>query len=95
MLAQAEVDGKTNEISAFAPLLAPLDLAGTVVTADALHAQREHAEFLVTKKGAHCILAVKDNSPPCAFSSRACPGARSRPATTCGRKATAAPSGAP
>ena len=29
------VDGKTNEITAFAPLLAPLDLAGTVVTADA------------------------------------------------------------
>jgi hypothetical protein len=95
VLAQAEVDGKTNEISAFAPLLAPLDLAGTVVTADALHAQREHAEFLVTKKGAHYILAVKDNSPPCTLSSRACPGARSRPATTCGRKATAAPSGAP
>ena len=59
VLAQAEVDGKTNEITAFAPLLAPLDLAGTVVTADALHAQREHAEFLVTKKGAHYILAVK------------------------------------
>ena len=35
VLAQAEVDGKTNEITAFAPLLAPLDLAGTVVTADA------------------------------------------------------------
>ena len=27
VLAQAEVDGKTNEITAFAPLLAPLDLA--------------------------------------------------------------------
>ena len=82
VLAQAEVDGKTNEISAFAPLLAPLDLAGAVVTADALHAQREHAQFLVTQKGAHCILAVKNNSPPCALSSRTCPGGRSQPAST-------------
>jgi hypothetical protein len=30
VLAQAEVDGKTNEITAFAPLLAPLDLADTM-----------------------------------------------------------------
>jgi predicted transposase YbfD/YdcC len=63
VLAQAEVDGKTNEITAFAPLLAPLDLAGAVVTADALHAQREHARFLVIEKNAHYILAVKNNQP--------------------------------
>jgi hypothetical protein len=63
VLAQAEVDGKTNEITCFAPLLAPLDLAGAVVTADAMHAQREHAQFLVTEKNAHCILAVKNNQP--------------------------------
>jgi len=63
VLAQAEVDGKTNEITAFAPLLAPLDLAGAVVTADALHAQREHAQFLVTRKKAHYILTVKNNQP--------------------------------
>ncbi|MFF4522295.1 transposase family protein [Streptomyces bluensis] len=30
--AQREVDGKTNEITVFQPLLAPLDLHGTVVT---------------------------------------------------------------
>jgi predicted transposase YbfD/YdcC len=63
VLAQAEVDGKTNEITAFAPLLEPLDLAGAVVTADAMHAQREHAQFLVTEKKAHYILAVKNNQP--------------------------------
>jgi predicted transposase YbfD/YdcC len=34
-----------------------------VITADALHAQREHAEFLVSKKKAHYILAVKNNQP--------------------------------
>jgi predicted transposase YbfD/YdcC len=57
------VDGKTNEITRFAPLLEPLDLAGCVITADALHTQREHAEFLVTGKGAHYILVVKKNQP--------------------------------
>jgi len=63
VLAQARVDGKTNEITRFAPLLEPLDLAGTVVTAGALHTQREHAGFLVTKKNAHYILVVKKNQP--------------------------------
>lgn len=63
VLAQAKVDGKTNEITRFAPLLEPLDLAGAVVTADAMHAQREHAEFLVTEKNAHYILPVKNNQP--------------------------------
>ena len=53
VLGQASVDGKTNEITRFAPLLEPLDLAGTVVTADALHTQREHAEFLAIDKKAH------------------------------------------
>ena len=36
------------------------DLEGTVVTADALHTQREHAEFL-HKQGAHYVLTVKNN----------------------------------
>jgi DDE_Tnp_1-associated/Transposase DDE domain len=61
VLAQASVDGKTNEITQFAPLPEPLDLAGAVITADALHTQREHAEFLVSNKKAHYILIVKKN----------------------------------
>jgi hypothetical protein len=63
VLAQARVDGKTNEITQFAPLLEPLDLAGAVITADALHTQREHAKFLVKDKKAHYILVVKKNQP--------------------------------
>jgi predicted transposase YbfD/YdcC len=57
------VDGKTNEITQLAPLLQPLDLAGCVITADAMHTQREHAEFVVTTKNAHYILVVKKNQP--------------------------------
>lgn len=41
VLGQVDVDGKTNEVTRFAPLLAPLDLAGCVVTADALYGSRE------------------------------------------------------
>jgi predicted transposase YbfD/YdcC len=63
VLAQVQVAAKTNEISGFRPLLAVLDLAGTVVTADALHTQREHAEFLVTAKQADYLFIVKGNQP--------------------------------
>jgi hypothetical protein len=38
---QTDVQGKTNEITRFRPLLEPLDLAGAVVTADARHTQRD------------------------------------------------------
>ncbi|WP_349345464.1 ISAs1 family transposase [Streptomyces rapamycinicus] len=61
--AQREVDGKTNEITVFRPLLAPLDLQGTVITFDALHSQTAHACFLVEDKHAHYIALVKGNHP--------------------------------
>jgi len=47
----------------FAPLLEPLDLAGCVVTADAMHTQREHAEFHGGRKNADYIMIVKKNQP--------------------------------
>ena len=42
-------------------LLAPLDLAGAVVTADALHTQRETARYLVEDKQADYLFTVKEN----------------------------------
>ena len=62
MLAQREVPAATNEIAEFQPLLAGLDLAGVVVTADALPTQRDHASFLVGR-GAEDLLVVKANQP--------------------------------
>ena len=56
VLAQRDVPGKTNQITGSQPLLAGLDLAGVVVTADALHTQREAAEFLVAAKQADYLL---------------------------------------
>jgi hypothetical protein len=63
VLGQRAVSTQHNEITEFKPLLAPLDLAGKVVTADALHAQREHAKFLVEEKGADYLFTVKANQP--------------------------------
>ena len=61
--AQREVDATTNEITVFQPLLAPLDLRGTVVAFDALHSQTAHARFLVEDKHAHYIALIKGNQP--------------------------------
>jgi predicted transposase YbfD/YdcC len=57
-----QVGAATNEIAAFRPLLEGLDLAGMVVTADAMHTQRDHASFLVDR-GADYLLVVKANQP--------------------------------
>jgi len=62
-VAQREIPAKTNEIPELKPLLEPLDLAGRVVTADALHTQCETARFLVEDKQAHYLLTVKANQP--------------------------------
>ena len=65
VLGQVSVDGKTSEISRFTPLLdtlTALDLTDVVITADALHTQREHVETLAAR-GAHWVLTVKGNQP--------------------------------
>jgi predicted transposase YbfD/YdcC len=63
VVAQVAVDGKTNEITMFASLLDQAGgLDGALVTADALHAQREHAHYLYGR-GAHYLVTVKGNQP--------------------------------
>jgi predicted transposase YbfD/YdcC len=64
VIAQRDVDQKTNEITQVKPLLAGVDLRGTLVTADAMHVQRETARYLVEDKHAdYLFTAVKDNQP--------------------------------
>jgi predicted transposase YbfD/YdcC len=62
VLTQAAVaDG--DEIAAFTTALSCLsDLVGCLITADALHCQRGHAEFLVAR-GGHYMFTVKANQP--------------------------------
>ena len=63
VIAQQEVDHKVNEIKVFRPLLSDLDIQGALVTADAMHTQRDHATFLVEEKHADYLLFVKENQP--------------------------------
>jgi hypothetical protein len=63
VVASTDVDGKTNEITRFQPLLDQIgDLRNTVITVDALHCQRDHATYLA-QRGADWILTVKANQP--------------------------------
>jgi len=61
VIAQVKVDAKSNEIPAVGPLLGPLDIQGAVVTADALHTQKDTARFIVQEKKADYFFTVKDN----------------------------------
>jgi predicted transposase YbfD/YdcC len=61
--APLRIQDTPNEIPEFQPLLDQIDdadLAGSVVTADALHAQRDHATYL-HERGAHYLLTIKNN----------------------------------
>lgn len=63
VIGQEAIGEKTNEIPHFPALLDQLgDLAGVVVTADALHTQHEHAQNL-HGRGAHYVFTVKRNQP--------------------------------
>lgn len=63
VLAQRCVADKTNEIPTVVPLLQDVELRGAVVTADAMHTQKETASYLVEDKGADYLFTVKDNQP--------------------------------
>ena len=60
VLAQRQVAAGTSEIAAFQPVLDGIDLAGRVVTADALHTAAAHARYLHAR-GADYVFTVKEN----------------------------------
>jgi predicted transposase YbfD/YdcC len=67
VLGQVDVSAKTNEIPMFAPLIDQLAATGIdpsrlVITADALHCQRDHATYL-HQRGAGFVFTVKHNQP--------------------------------
>ena len=63
LLDHLEIDVKHNETSHFAELLASLDLAGAVVTFDALHTVRANLDWLAVEKNGQYIAVVKANQP--------------------------------
>ena len=62
VLAQRVVPDKGREIPAIKDLLTGVDLAGAVITADALHCQRDTASWLI-QHGAGYVFTVKGNQP--------------------------------
>jgi hypothetical protein len=63
VLAQVDVDEKTNEIPLFSTALDQIpDITGVVTTVDAMHAQTAHADYL-HRRGAHVLVTVKGNQP--------------------------------
>jgi hypothetical protein len=67
IIAQHRIPDGTNEITQVAALLDPVDLANTVVTADAAHAQHDTAEYIAGERDAVTtpVTPVTDpRSPP-------------------------------
>ncbi len=56
------VDTQTNEIPMLRELLARVDIDGMIITADAMHTNRDTATY-ITDLGGHYLLTVKDNQP--------------------------------
>ncbi|WP_374103928.1 transposase [Micromonospora sp. U56] len=65
VLAQSDVDGKTNEITRFAPMLDTLDLAGAIITADALHTPARARPL--ADRGQEGRLRLRRQAQPAAF----------------------------
>ena len=63
VIAQQAVATKSNEITAVRPLLENIDITGCVITADAMHTQKDTARFIVEEKHADYLFTVKDNQP--------------------------------
>jgi predicted transposase YbfD/YdcC len=61
-LGQVAVDEKSNEITAIPKLLEMLELAGAIVTIDAMGCQKNIAKKIIDKDGNY-VLAAKDNQP--------------------------------
>lgn len=59
-LGQITVDSKSNEIPAVRDLIDMMDIEGLVITADAMHCQKETAEKIVDSKGDY-VLQLKAN----------------------------------
>mgnify|MGYP000146662145 CR=1 FL=1 len=62
VLGQTKVEGKSNEITALPELINVLDLAGCIVTIDAMGCQREIVKRIIQKE-ADYVIAVKQNQP--------------------------------
>jgi len=62
VLGQEAIHEKTNEIPVFQEMLTYLDIEGKIITADAMHCQRETCRRIIQRKG-DFLLGLKENQP--------------------------------
>ena len=62
VLGQVQTEEKSNEITAIPQLLAALDIAGCVVTIDAMGCQKQIARNIVEQQGDYMV-SLKGNHP--------------------------------
>jgi len=72
VLGQLAVTAKSNEIPAVRTLLSGFDLAGVVVTVDAMHTQTDTAQLIV-EAGGDYLFTVKKNQPKLSAACKALP----------------------
>ena len=63
VLGQRQVPDKRGETTVVADLLTPLDVAGMLLTLDALHTTKKTARLITGPLGAHYMLILKGNQP--------------------------------
>jgi predicted transposase YbfD/YdcC len=63
VLGQRQVPDKRGETAVIGGLLAPLDVAGMLLTLDALHTTKKTARLITEQLGAHYLLILKGNQP--------------------------------
>lgn len=63
VLGQRQVPDKRGENAVIADLLGPLDVAGMLLTLDALHTTKKTARLITGPLGAHYMLFLKGNQP--------------------------------
>ncbi|MGX6603226.1 ISAs1 family transposase, partial [Micromonosporaceae bacterium Da 78-11] len=63
VLGQRQVPDKRGENTVIADLLAPLDVAGMLLTLDALHTTKKTARLITGELQAHYLLILKGNQP--------------------------------
>jgi predicted transposase YbfD/YdcC len=72
VLGQLAVASKSNEIPALRDLLTSMNITDAVISADAMHCQRDTANH-ITGRGGHYILTIKANQPTLRAACKALP----------------------
>ncbi len=63
VVAQQQIENKTNEIPVAQTMLKNIDIKGAIITADAMHTQSKTASIIVKERAVDYVFTVKENQP--------------------------------